>query len=1160
MPYVIVENFKGGLDVRRSVLASAPGTLSKAQNVHVSRGGEIEKRKAFVAVDTGVETDHTNPFAGTFGMESTSDGVTVFSTSYTTITGYNQDRIVHFLYAWQGDESDFPSPSPDKAYVRFQYQNQIHEIDLPQLSVSANKLVIPAGSKTIDVSLTPPGPNNTLVNYVETALGNDPDTLVLIGSTPVSGYVTAMAFPIGISRMPKGGILFLNFTPDRIFGKIGNAKFEADPITTQSAFLKKTPYCPWGSGYASPPPYLDVYIDTDYSPPGGTGPIPIIRGSWAYEQRLSISIAIPSAARASGNNTRMLGVPFAPDNRKSIKWRIETIYTNIKVVEVDHPDGQALVGIVYSTVYGGKSFVLAKFANGDVLPFFDGKLVSAFTDGVYNPSQHVNLYGFVNSVANLMKEGIDFAKNNFANNGGVDDPIRNYSVSTVQTNDGASMTITGPINVDFKVNAFMDDPCEFTIETLQEPVEPVPAKKATATFTLAGGSNGSASTGLTLRYIMYYGFIVPPISGIFITTDYDDPSIDTAGAIEITGLDRNGTLKIEAPYDGIVSDSAWHPNQKLAYQISYYINSAAVNTGISSSYAEYGRGWNQFDPASFTIASTPKLGGAINNRGVWIEFTSSLNLTPPIGGATQIDELIDPATVRVSPFNSSRFVARLGYSYRDYPSTTTYGKMKNGARNSVDSVIANSVELLSDIDPRTMNSTLADKSQHFESSIEQLAEDVTNSINHRSSTHNYKASRDSATVTVTSALDGTAGNLKSIRATTSGSVTLAKQTNFTSGRNLSAGQSKVVKINFKGTPDTGDRLWVSITDPSRPDIPYRFGATRMAGKKGAFCITYKGKQYIGVDSTLYFSALNNATKWDIYDTGSGFIDMSNNFGGREPLTGIGVYQNNLAVFTERHCQLWFFDPDPTLSSQRQVLDNTGCIAPNSVVSVGAVDLFYLSYNGIRSLQSRESTDAAYANDIGSAIDDIIIQILSSLTEEQRASAKAIIEPTDGRYWIAIGSKLFVLSYFKGSGVLAWSEYVPGFQIDEMVVFKGRVYVRSGNKIYLYGGQSGNQYDNSQIILELPYLDANRPAGYKQVNGIDATCEGEWVVQLGFDYTNPTQRDTIAIISQPTFALGRVMAAGVGTHIGPRLISSFNGYCRLANLIVHYSDMHSKHEG
>lgn len=50
MSYFTIEDFKGGLDVRRSRFTSVAGTLQQLVNAHITRGGDIEKRKAFVDI------------------------------------------------------------------------------------------------------------------------------------------------------------------------------------------------------------------------------------------------------------------------------------------------------------------------------------------------------------------------------------------------------------------------------------------------------------------------------------------------------------------------------------------------------------------------------------------------------------------------------------------------------------------------------------------------------------------------------------------------------------------------------------------------------------------------------------------------------------------------------------------------------------------------------------------------------------------------------------------------------------------------------------------------------------------------------------------------------------------------------------------------------
>jgi hypothetical protein len=96
MPYVVVDNFSGGLDSRRHVLNSTSGTLSELVNAHITRGGEIEKRKAFVeALNLGSGVGGLG--LSSFGLEATSDGVYVFGSAPETLMpeGFVYQQLVH---------------------------------------------------------------------------------------------------------------------------------------------------------------------------------------------------------------------------------------------------------------------------------------------------------------------------------------------------------------------------------------------------------------------------------------------------------------------------------------------------------------------------------------------------------------------------------------------------------------------------------------------------------------------------------------------------------------------------------------------------------------------------------------------------------------------------------------------------------------------------------------------------------------------------------------------------------------------------------------------------------------------------------------------------------------------------------------------------------
>lgn len=90
MGTIWVKEFTGGLDTRRMPVATSGGVLVKAQDGHISRGGEFEKRAAFVPT-------YTLP-VGTIGLaQSFTGGLYVFGSEAppTMPTGVTYQRLQH---------------------------------------------------------------------------------------------------------------------------------------------------------------------------------------------------------------------------------------------------------------------------------------------------------------------------------------------------------------------------------------------------------------------------------------------------------------------------------------------------------------------------------------------------------------------------------------------------------------------------------------------------------------------------------------------------------------------------------------------------------------------------------------------------------------------------------------------------------------------------------------------------------------------------------------------------------------------------------------------------------------------------------------------------------------------------------------------------------
>lgn len=818
-----------------------------------------------------------------------------------------------------------------------------------------------------------------------------------------------------------------------------------------------------------------------------------------------------------------------------------------------YPEGGAMTKVVHSTVYGGKTFVIAEYSNSSDLrmAFYDGVAIKDWYEGYVKDNNFGEGIEIIDSLASYFPVG-----NYTAAVVNVTDPnIGNWNVLDVTGPSGKPFTLSTNIQGNYDGGGLGDIPIAPTVSTAitQAHKEAIPETLSKGSFSITGGSITAANAKRTGRYLDAAS--LPGIRSIRIGAS----SATSANGLDLLGWGGATGLKYNTY---TVTDPVGSDAGALFWNIRKAINdntSAGLAHGYSSRWASYG-GWSGPDPSDVWIDAPSALGSGANGLLVQIEFDSNPH------NISGISELVDTATIAVSPYDNQRHIA-------------TFGVLADGSFNRINSVKVDGVEVLG-------------SPVSWETSHGATAAAVAAQINSYTSATEYDASVEDSSKVVLKGVAGTGKtpNGRTISVETEGTIVVSGITSFSGGVNGIAAVPQITRVTFDYNyyglgVKAGAKYGLTIIDPDNPSVPIIVGASRVAGKSPYFGITYKAKEYVGVGSTLYFSAINDATKWDIYDTGSGFIDMSNNFGGREDLTGCGIYQDRLAVFSRRNVQLWAMDADPAQNTQVQILANTGCLAPDSIVSVGTIDLLYLADNGIRSLRARESTDTAFSSDIGSAIDSIIIEHMRELDnysvsydELNKYFAKGMIEPIDGRYWLSLGNKIYVLSYFPGSNISAWSVYEnaewENFGIREMISREDKVYVRvSNDKIYTYGIEAtftggeiywdnfgeGPVYDDCEVVVELPYLDANKPATYKEVKGIDLTCNGEWKVYLGFDHTNPTARDLVATVTQSTFALGKIPATGAGTHFGPRFVHQAAGPALLANFIVHFDDMHSKHD-
>lgn len=115
-----------------------------------------------------------------------------------------------------------------------------------------------------------------------------------------------------------------------------------------------------------------------------------------------------------------------------------------------------------------------------------------------------------------------------------------------------------------------------------------------------------------------------------------------------------------------------------------------------------------------------------------------------------------------------------------------------------------------------------------------------------------------------------------------------------------------------------------------------------------------------------------------------------------------------------------------------------------------------------------------------------------------------------------------------------------------------MFVRSGDDLYMYGGVSGDEYDDTPVEVRLPFLDGSKPGHMKMFQAIDASVEGVWDVKIAYDFDNPDAEEHVATIVAPTWNKGRYELTGYASHMSLRFYNQSPGPAVLSNAAIHYA--------
>lgn len=436
-------------------------------------------------------------------------------------------------------------------------------------------------------------------------------------------------------------------------------------------------------------------------------------------------------------------------------------------------------------------------------------------------------------------------------------------------------------------------------------------------------------------------------------------------------------------------------------------------------------------------------------------------------------------------------------------------------------------------------------------SVSATATLVAATINEGTAAHGYSAAAVGAQVTVTAiAGSGASANSYSLFPSVSGDATTSGDVAFSGGVSAVAAQAQVSRVALGGTFEALDTITVTVNS-----VDYKM--TGRAAATGLAAHVQDNRVWSIAGAALTYCKLNDPTDWTdaTVGTGAGKIVVSTDSGGAQILTGIASYQKYAAVFAEEAIVVYALGTDPANFERIQELPNTGTLAGRAVIGYGANDVFYLDRTGVRSLQARDSSNAAFVNDVGTVFDPFVQETVASVAEQSVQDAISLIEPTTGSYWLAIEDTILVLSNYPGTGIRGWTYYTPPFSVVGATTVGVSVYLRSATAIYRYGGSTGNEYPAASEMparVELPFATARDDAGVKQFVGFDMGGRNEWHV-LGLPDPND---ESIAVdlgrYQGVTYSEDHSEVDAVSSHLALEFTCSKAGFASIANIALHHN--------
>jgi hypothetical protein len=253
--------------------------------------------------------------------------------------------------------------------------------------------------------------------------------------------------------------------------------------------------------------------------------------------------------------------------------------------------------------------------------------------------------------------------------------------------------------------------------------------------------------------------------------------------------------------------------------------------------------------------------------------------------------------------------------------------------------------------------------------------------------------------------------------------------------------------------------------------------------------------------TVYFSDLLDPTEWK---TGTaGYLNISEVVPNNDPIVALADHNGFLIIFCEKHIVIYENPVDPSSLVLKDTITGIGCIARDSVASIGT-DLLFLSATGVQSLQRVVQEKSLPFRDVSKNVRD---ELLANVNSELLKNIKAVYFPTDAFYLLSLPSTGFTYCFdTRGSlengaaRTTIWKQIKPtAFCVTQ----DRQLYIGKDGYIGKYNGyeDNGATYRMSYFTN---YFDFDSAAQIKVLKKINVTAIGgsaqPIAVKWGYDYT------------------------------------------------------------